>query len=159
MKLYFVLTLSLLISGCSVFKSDSTLSEKRITSFTFKDSYDNVLRALISVMETENLKIKQNEKSGEFTTEIKTIRERDDVLSVLKSIADLPKSPISEYIKATYYLSIKLEQDDNKTKVSLKNYIEAAERGRFNKDIKLESNGGKEKDILAKMLKILKLTE
>jgi hypothetical protein len=147
----------ILFSGCSIFKPKNDITEKRITSFSFNYSQDKVISSLISVLESEGYKIKQSDLSkGEITTETKKIKENDDVLFTLKSISELPKSPVSEYTEGAYYLFLKIEPDKNKTKVSLRNYIEAMERGRYNKTIKLESSGQKEKEILSKMLKELK---
>jgi uncharacterized lipoprotein len=144
-------------SGCSIFKPKNDISEKRITSFSFNYSQDRVFSALIDVLQSDGFKITQNDlATGEITTDTKKIKDDDDVLLTLKSIAEIPNSPVSEYSAGAYYLFIKIEPDKNKTKLSLRNYIEASERGRYNRNIKLESNGGKEKEILSKVLKAIK---
>ena len=157
MKKLILLLAATLLSGCSMFKPSNEVTDKKITSFSFNYSEDKVVSALMSVLENDGYKIKQNDlMTGEITTEPKKIKEGDDVYESLKSISDMPKSPLSEYTAATYYLFIKITPNKNKTQISLKNYIEAMERGRFNKIIKIESNGQKEKEILTKMLKVLK---
>ncbi len=114
------------------------------------------MRALVSVLTADGLKIKNSIEDAEILTETKKIKERDDVYYTLNQIADLPRSPLSEYTEAFYRLSINIEPDNNKTRVSIKNFIEATERGRFNRIIALESSGGKEKEILSKMLQLLR---
>lgn len=157
MRNYFFITILILFfGGCSIFKSNSDLSEKRITSFSFNKSREEVVRALVSVLTVDGLKIKNSIEDAEILTETKKIRERDDVYYTLNQIADLPRSPLSEYTEAFYRLSVKIQPENNKTRVSIKNFIEATERGRFNRIIALESSGGKEKEILSKMLQLLR---
>lgn len=156
MRIYILIPILILFfGGCSIFKSKDDLSDKRITSFSFNKSREEVVRVLVSVLTADGLKIKNSIEDAEILTETKKIRERDDVYYTLNQIADLPRSPLSEYTEAFYRLSVKIEPDQNKTKVSIKNFIEATERGRFNRIIALESSGGKEKEILSKMLQLL----
>jgi hypothetical protein len=157
MKKTFIFLAAILLSGCSVFKSGNDITDKRITSFSFNYPQDKVESALISVLESEGYKIKQNDISkGEITTDTKKIKDVDDVYETLKSISELPKSPLSEYTSAAYYLFIKVTPNNNKTTISLKNNIEAMERGRYNRTIQIASSGQKEKELLAKILKVLK---
>ncbi len=152
-----LLLILVFFAGCSIFKPGTNVTDKKITSFSFNYPPDKVTATLLSVIESEGYQITQNNiNSGEIITDTKKIRESDDVYTSLKSISDLPSAPLSQYTGAAYYLFIKIEQDKNKTKVSIKNNIEAMERGQFNRIIKLESNGGKEKELLSKILKVLK---
>jgi hypothetical protein len=157
MKKTLLLIAAILLSGCSIFKSGNDITDKKITSFSFNYPKEKVESALLSVLESEGYKVRQNDiATGEFTTDTKKIKDVDDIYATLKSMSELPKSPLSEYLSGAYYLFVKITPDNNKTTISLKNNIEAMERGKYNRSIKIASNGQKEKELLAKILKVLK---
>jgi uncharacterized lipoprotein len=156
--LFSFLLVLLSTSGCSIFKSSDNINKKRINSFTFNYPQNKVWDALLKVLDDMNLRIQTSDAfKGELTTD-KVTFSKDDIENYqkLKDVADVPKSPLSEYFEANYFININMSEENSKTLVSISAEIQALERGRFNKWINMKSSGQKEKEILAFLLKKLK---
>jgi hypothetical protein len=155
---YCFLVLSLATLNCSIFKSTDNIERKKSNSFTYNYNQGKVWDALTKALEESNYRI---ELSDAFKGELKTQKiayNKDEIenFQKMKEVAIVPKSPLSEYFEANYYLTITMTEEKAKTTVNIEANIQALERGRFNKWIDLKSNGQKEKDILALVFKKLK---
>jgi hypothetical protein len=144
--------------NCSIFKSTDNTVRKSPNSFTYNYRQEKVWDALLKALEESNYRIEWSDAfKGELRTQ-KTTYNRDEIenFQKLKEIANIPKSPFSEYFEANYCLTIKMNEEKTKTNVNIEIIIQAFERGKFNKWIDLKSNGQKEKEILALLMKKLK---
>lgn len=152
------LLLSLSTLNCSIFKSSDNTVRKSPNSFTYNYRQGKVWDALTKTLEESNYKIEWSDAfKGELRTQ-KITYNKDEIeyFQKLKEIANIPKSPFSEYFEANYYLTINMTEEKMKTTVNIEIKIQAFERGKFNKWIDIKSNGQKEKEILALLLKKLK---
>jgi hypothetical protein len=152
------LLIFLMTFNCSNFKSTDNKVRKSLNSFTYSYQLAKVWDTLIKTLEELNYKIEWSDAlKGEIRTQ-KITYNKDEIenFQKLKEIANVPKSPFSEYFEANYYLTIAMTEEKGKTTVNIDSNIQALERGKFNKWLDLKSNGQKEKDVLSLLLKKLK---
>jgi hypothetical protein len=155
------LFLTFILSGCGSSSSTTSTGKKKTSAYIFNYEQKTVWNVLIKVLEEKRFRTDiPDPLKYELSTE-KIVLSKDDIDTFLKlkEIGDVPKSPLSEYFEANYSLVIKLIPDDEKTQIEIENKIQALERGRYNKWIDIKSNGAKEKEIMALLLKRLKESE